>query len=371
MTTSRSRWGLLSFAAAFVSILAAGRPAPAQAPAEKTAGEARKNVTVLKEMPTSQIGPVMAYMSASLGTNCEFCHVRNGQQFEYDKDDKEKKKTARKMIQMVVDINKTSFEGKNEVTCYSCHQGHEKPVSEAPIGVARGPEPRPAPGQAAEAPPVPAKLIEKYVDAIGGKAAVDAVKSRTLKGSVVMGEGRNPAPTIEVYQQGPDKMLSVMSGGPQGGMTQGVNGTTGWMKDNRGLRDLAGDELAQQARVASVFGAVQVKEPYTRFRYAGKDKINDRDVYVLRLPAVAGKSERLYLDAENGLVLRRVLLTATSIGQLPEQFDFEDYRDVNGVKVPFTIRSSNLNARATMTRKFTEIQHNTPVDDKLVKPSAE
>src|SRR5262245_62145367 len=224
MRTSRSRWSLLSFAAAFVSILAAGHPAIAQAPAEKTAGEARKNVTVLKEMPTSQIGPVMAYMTASLGSNCEFCHVRNGQQFEYDKDDKEKKKTERKMIQMVLDINKNSFEGKNEVTCYSCHQGHEKPVSEAPIGVARAPEPRPAPGAAAEAPPVPAKLIEKYIAAIGGKTAIDAVKSRALKGSLVLGEGRNPAPAIEVYQQGPDKMLSAITGGPQGGITQVING---------------------------------------------------------------------------------------------------------------------------------------------------
>src|SRR5712671_4553935 len=84
-------------------------------PAPKKAEEQFKNIQVLKGVPAEQIFPSMQFITASLGVECDFCHVQGA----FDKDDKKNKQTARKMMDMMFAINKDSFEGRREVTCYS------------------------------------------------------------------------------------------------------------------------------------------------------------------------------------------------------------------------------------------------------------
>ena len=66
----------------------------ASAPAPKMAEEVYKNIQVLKGLPSDQVIPAMQFISASLGVDCEHCHVERA----FDKDDKKPKQTARKMI---------------------------------------------------------------------------------------------------------------------------------------------------------------------------------------------------------------------------------------------------------------------------------
>ncbi len=101
-------------------------------PAPKLAEEQFKNIQVLKGIPADQILPAMQFITSSLGVECEYCHVREAHGLAFDKDDKKPKLTARKMMQMVFAINKENFEGKREVTCYSCHRGAPNPISTPP-----------------------------------------------------------------------------------------------------------------------------------------------------------------------------------------------------------------------------------------------
>jgi len=98
----------------------------------KPAGEAFKNVQLLKEVPAGQFFGIMQGISASLGVNCQFCHVEGN----FAADDKEEKKTARAMITMVHGINQQFFNGKMEVRCYTCHHGASHPVSQPPADAA-------------------------------------------------------------------------------------------------------------------------------------------------------------------------------------------------------------------------------------------
>ncbi|MBI4465534.1 MAG: c-type cytochrome, partial [Acidobacteria bacterium] len=100
----------------------AAQSAPGAAP--KTAEEVYKNIQVLKGVPADQLIPTMQFIAASLGTECELCHVEGAR----EKDEKKPKLMARQMMQMVFDINKNTFNGQREVTCYTCHRGSEKPV---------------------------------------------------------------------------------------------------------------------------------------------------------------------------------------------------------------------------------------------------
>jgi hypothetical protein len=78
--------------------------------------------------------------------------------------------------------------------------------------------------------------------------------------------------------------------------------------------------------------------------------------------------EQLFFDKSSGLLLRRIILTTTALGNLLEQVDYSDYRDVSGVKVPFQVRYATPSD--VVTEKFTDVKLNAPVDDsQFAKPA--
>src|SRR5438093_13738095 len=83
---------------------------PAQAPAARTAAQAYRNIQLLKDIPSTQLIPTMRFISASLGVECEFCHLGDRSA------DTDHKNIARKMMTMMMAINKDSFGGQREVT---------------------------------------------------------------------------------------------------------------------------------------------------------------------------------------------------------------------------------------------------------------
>ena len=122
--------------------------------------------------------------------------------------------------------------------------------------------------------------------------------------------------------------------------------------------------LADLKAANNLFALIKLKEQFTRTRVTGKEKIGDREVYVLNGTGTDGKRQRLFFDAETGLLLRRTVYMPTMIGVIPEQVDFEDYRDVEGVKFPFTARTSSIEVGNPVSiRKFAEVKLNAPVDE--------
>ena len=360
-----------------VSLSTLGIAVPSQTPAapaaaqEQTVEQVQKNIKVLTGMPQSQLIPAMNFFAASLGVRCNYCHVNNNGQWDYASDEKEEKATARRMVKMVLDANKNTFNGNPQVSCWTCHRARTSPPGSPSLPLAV-PTPRPspaaAPGGTAQASPSPAPalpsaddLFNKYIAAIGGQAAVDKLKSRMAKGTIVQANGNSLQ--FELYQVAPDKFYQIVTT-PQGTFERGFNGTVGWEKTARGVREITGGQLADLRAANNLFGLIKLKEQFTRTRVSGKDKIGDREVYVLNGTATDGKRQRLFFDVETGLLLRRITYTPTMIGVIPEQADFEDYRDVDGVKFPFSARTSSIEVgNPVSTRKFAEVKLNATVDE--------
>src|SRR5436189_4329852 len=102
----------------------------AQAPADKPpmAEDVFKNIQVLKGIPVDEFMGTMGFFSASLGMNCTDCHVdESGGSWAKYADDNDRKRTARRMIQMVSALNRSSFGGRQMVTCSTCHRGTNRP----------------------------------------------------------------------------------------------------------------------------------------------------------------------------------------------------------------------------------------------------
>ena len=113
----------ISFAFILTSRQASTQTTPAQ---EKTIEQTHKDIKVLQGQPDSQLGSIMNYFNAALGVQCNFCHVRENNQMAFDKDH-EHKTIAREMVKMTKEINKNSFNGRNQISCYTCHQGRANP----------------------------------------------------------------------------------------------------------------------------------------------------------------------------------------------------------------------------------------------------
>jgi hypothetical protein len=337
------------------------------AQAEKTAAQAFKNIQVLKDMPASQLHETMDFINVSLGVNCAYCHVRNGDKFEFEKDDKPAKTTARKMMLMQFDINKNNraiFGSTGAVSCYTCHRGQADPalIPKLPLSMPTGGGGAPPAGaRAAEALPTADQVLNKYMQAIGSKAAYEKLKTRSVKGTQAGAGGE--AAQFELYQVAPNKIVSIITTPKNGVMMSGYNGMTAWMKNQRGQRELSGALLAQAKHEADFFNALHLKESHPNLDVIGKEKIGEHDTYVLAAMSEDKSLEKFYFDTQTGLLVRTLTTTPSALAPLPEQMDYDDYRDVDGVKLPFTVQYSAIDPRDGWTRKFTEIKHNAPVDE--------
>ena len=132
-----------------------------QQPAPQTAGQRFKNIQIFKDIPATQLDPTMAFISGSLGVRCNYCHVPG----QFEKDDKPTKLAARRMIKMVFDLNKGSFNGQGAVSCFTCHRGKPTPVSVPVVGqnlwMPSSPSPSPDPLPSVK------EILDRYVQAVG------------------------------------------------------------------------------------------------------------------------------------------------------------------------------------------------------------
>jgi zinc protease len=167
---------------------------------------------------------------------------------------------------------------------------------------------------------------------------------------------------VEIYQAAPNKLVSIITTA-NGTVSSGFNGTIGWTKNPRGQRELSGGLLALMKRAADFYGDLNLKALYPNMTLVGKERVADREAYIIQSPVGDKRTEKLYFDTQSGLLIRVLGLDDTILGAIPDQADLSDYREVDGVKLPFTIQMSYVDPWIGWTRKFTEIKHNLPVDN--------
>ncbi len=329
----------------------------------KTAEQVYKNIKVLKDVPSDQLIPAMQFMTSSLGVQCDFCHMEGS----FDKDDKKPKQIARKMMQMMIIINQENFDSHRQVTCFTCHRGSPKPVA-IPIISAEATPPLPA-GLDEEVPtanlPGADQILDKYVQAVGGMQAIQKVQSRAEHGKVGFGPRQFP---VDIFVESPDKTAQVMHL-PNGENLTVLNGQQGWSSGpGRPLREMSSSDVVSSRLDADLQFPADAKKVFKELRVEREDRIADRPVYVL-LGAIEGQPPmRLYFDEQSSLLVREVRYADSPLGLNPEQIDYSDYRDQDGVKTPF--RRTTSRPRGGSTIQIEQIQQNVPIDkSRFEKPA--
>jgi len=349
-------------------VLAAMIPSNAAAQPPATAGATRPNLQVLQDLPESQLFLVMNSLADSLGVRCDYCHVQvapdltktpsNVGGWKWDRDDKPQKRTARDMMRMVVDLNAGRFKGEPRITCYTCHRGATHTARTPPLPPAAGSAKTPA------ALPLPSadRVWTNYVNAVGQADSAPPGAGTIISGWDDRPEGRYG--TVEIVMAGPDRYRATVTT-PSGTTSQGLDADVGWIATPDRVLRLSGSDLGRLRRIATRYRPV--KERPADLKIVGIERLPDGDAYVTSAKIDPSTTWTMYFDVVTGLLRRETTTTETMLLPLQEQVDYEDYRDVNGVQMPFHVQSSDGAPYDTTTRIIMQIRRDVPVDDAMFK----
>ena len=356
---------------ALVERASAQAPTVAAPTKGQTAGEFFKNVTTstLKGLTPSDFLGAMGVLTADLGYDCADCHPGAGtDHVDFVTDSNPKKKTARKMIEMVAAINRQNFGGAQMVTCWTCHHGLDLPTTSIALDKLYG-EPNdekrdivvPLQGE-----PPAGRILDQYVDAMGGAQKIAAVKTFVATGESEGYGGLGGKAHFQIFAQVPNRrsMWINFPEHPDRGVSAWTyDGKTGWISSPRGYfvqYELTGNDLNGAKLDAVLAFPDQIKTALSNWRVGADDFVQGHDVYVVQGSGPGGLLGTFFFDKKSHLLVRYVRRTPSPVGRITIQQDFDDYRDVDGVKFPFKYSFLWLDGR--FTANIQDVKVNVPVD---------
>ena len=355
-----------SIAAAMICVLTVGALRAAQAPADAPVLSEQyfKNVQLLKGMPVDTFFDAMGMFAASMGNDCTFCHVKEaGFRREAFAEVTPRIQRARQMIAMTQALNKQNFGGRPRVTCFTCHRGDYQPV-DAPSFLIQYGVPLDDPntinfpteeGLSADA------VFDRYLTAIGGRAALARVSSFVARGTYAGFDTGMEEMPVEIYARAPNQRTWIVKL-PERDSYRVFDGMNGWLAGPDipvPIMTLATGNLDRARIEATLAFPAGIAQLYPRWR-VGKTTIGDRDVTIVQGTMPGLLPVNLYFDDESGLLVRVVRWNETAVGPVPTEITYGDYRAVAGIQMPFTWTTTQTYMQMTIALR--EVAANVAVD---------
>jgi outer membrane lipoprotein-sorting protein len=325
-----------------------------------------KNIQELKGIPVDEFMGTMGLFSAALSVCCGDCHMGAGTDHPDWAADPPRKKVARRMIAMVNTINKENFNGRQQVTCWTCHRGSQAPAQTPSIDAIYStptfvpPDVLPAANPATAGTPPADQILDTYIKALGGADKLAALKSYTAKGtSMLFGEAK--ADAAEISAKAPNQ-LAVLVHQREGDLARVYNGQNGWVM--LPLTVVGEYPLNASARLGAKLDAQLafpggLKAAFKNWKVTYPATIDGKDVYVLQA-SDDGMLATFYFDKKTGLLDRVVHDASSAVGRVPTQIDYSDYRPVAGVMMPYQWTYGWVSGREEYN--ITEYQPNVTLD---------
>ena len=353
-----------------VAALAAITRAQGQATASGAAPMAEqtfKNIQILRGIPVDEFMDTMGMFSAATGLNCAHCHaIDNGAGWEAYATETPLKQTARRMLRMMNAINRDSFGGARVITCNTCHRGDQRPKPVPSLTIqysAPTEDPNDVDAFPATGMPPADSIFDKYFQAVGGRARVDSLKSIVAKGTYSGYDTDHAKVPVEIFNRAPASKTTIVHT-RLGDSVRVADGVSAWISSPDRpllLMPLTGGNLSGARVDALLAFPASLRQAFPRWRVA-LTSLADRDTYVVQgVPQGRQPPLNLYFDEETGLLMRALRFVDTAVGRVPTQIDFGDYRDVAGVKVPFTITETWTDGQSTV--ELSDVRVNETIAD--------
>jgi hypothetical protein len=363
-----------AIAVAALVVVAVGSRVPAEASAQGGAPAAPagvqlvddvyKTVVLLKGLPVDTFFETMGLFANSMGNDCTFCHLSKAY---FDKrffaEPTPRIQRARQMIVMTNALNKQYFGGQPRITCFTCHQGSDRPVADPNIMLQYAtPVEDPNIRDIAVDTRLKAdEIFDKYIQAIGGKERLSKFTSFTAKGTYAGFDTAFDKVPMELYVKAPGQSAMIVHFF-NGDSHRVFNGTSAWMAGPDTplpLLTLTAGNLDRVRLEAMAPFATGLRTTFPEWR-VGRTAINDKEVIVVQGLRDGRVLANFYFD-ETGLLVRINRWTQTPLAFVPTQINFEDYRDVAGIKLPFKKTVSQTYMQ--MVVELTSVQPNVQIPD--------
>lgn len=208
------------------------------------------------------------------------------------------------------------------------------------------------------------QILERYTDAVGGRAAIEGITSYKAQGRFASSLLREPG-KFTIWGKDPRKTLSVIEFPRIGMLKKGFDGETRWVQTPAGtFTDESPQQMAELEQDAEVYRAGKIRSLYETVTLEGKARLSGRDVYIIEGKPSKGPAEKLFFDTEGGLLRRWDMVRRNpQRGNVFVKVHLDDYREVDGVKVPFKVRFAFESFELTLNVDV--LEHNLTVDDSL------
>lgn len=235
-------------------------------------------------------------------------------------------------------------------------------ASDAGESKGAGVEAKTVPGEPAEpAPELPAAetILERATTAMGGRDAIDRVQSFYYRGTIDL-VGQNIHGDLEIWWKGGDFFMNQEVPGI-GKMRAGKQGQEIWSEDPiHGLRRLSGVEAEQLAWASSLLLAAEWKRYFESAKTIAARQVDGHTIHDVELSAPSGLRVVMSFDADSGLQVGQSFEHVTPMGKQPFEVRFEDYHEVEGIKLAYR---QVIDAKVQrVVQVITEVRLNAPVD---------
>jgi hypothetical protein len=222
------------------------------------------------------------------------------------------------------------------------------------------------------------EIVEKYLNALGGRAALAKLQSRHMSGTIALSTPAGNIPgSVEIFNEVPNKSRTLMkidlsvAGMGEATIDQRFNGESGIALDTlQGNRDITGNQLENLKNAAFPTPFFNYKDRGATVELVRKEPVGDRDSYVMLLKPKSGSIMQCFIDAESYLLLKTVIVVNVPQigGDVQQTTEFSDYRAQDGIKLPFHVKTTSTIQSYTIT--FTQAEHNGKIDETMFSKPA-
>ena len=221
------------------------------------------------------------------------------------------------------------------------------------------------------------EIVERHIAALGGREALSRIRTRVSTGTITLTLPVGTiSGTVEAFAKAPNKSRMIVKldlsglGGGEILNDQRFDGTTAFVIDTfNGNRDISGTQLEAMKNNGFPTAFLDYRARGHAIAVIGNELLGGRPTYLLEVTPKIGPKARSWVDAETYMVVKTsVTVEAPQVGVVEQVTEFSDFRTVDGVKVPFSVKS--VNQVQTTTAVLTDVKHNVDIDDgSFVKPA--
>jgi CubicO group peptidase (beta-lactamase class C family) len=217
------------------------------------------------------------------------------------------------------------------------------------------------------------ELMQKTIDAAGGEANLHKISSRITEADIDL-ENQGVKATTKSYAKAPNKaatetMFTALNK-PIGSGWEYFDGASGAeVYSFAPAEKLAGKRLEDARLGADLYSPLDWKANYKKIEIKGTAKVGDEEAWVVSFEPEKGTPFKEYYSAKTFLLLKRegIVASSTSPQQIPYTVTFSDYRNIDGVMLPFKIVNNSI-ANGNIVTTIKSVKQNVPIEDSLFAP---